>query len=435
MVGGGLYTLSSGLNVELSRFRSNEAEAGGAMGMECAAEICTNQPIRDTCNSLEASVSAGWFVGNTGSTGGAVYVENQAVAIATNGSVFDANRAYVGAAVYADPSARVLVDGGVSDSVANAILTTLAEVNNTVLDGGYGPAIASVSTAISWGATPPKSGRQMAGTNRCDYDDRGCVVSIYDRFGNSVIPPVVVQLSIDGLIAQIGSAPRFLLVDGGSTPIPELSIRPRGLPDMLNVTNSSLDVQFVGSADVGQRVEVTSTPCGPGWGAVHEAGFSWCEPCPVNTYSSAESWEVCSSCNNGTATNVTGSRACDLCARGYGLADPDDAESGCALCPVGTFASGANRAACESCQEGLTTDAAGAVGCTQAINTDGDTSPGFDVLVVIVTVVILLVGIVALIVSCLRKRDARHTAIGTVLLSVGGWCGFGCLWRMLILTM
>ena len=83
------------------------------------------------------------------------------------------------------------------------------------------------------------------------------------------------------------------------------------------------------------------------------------------------------------------------------------------ICAAGTFAGEASlETACDPCEAGLTTNTTGALSCAVLAPLD------VDLFAVIVTVVFIVVGIVVLVVSCIRKRDARHGAIATVLLSV-----------------
>merc|ERR1711991_436846 len=133
----------------------------------------------------------------------------------------------------------------------------------------------------------------------------------------------------------------------------------------------------------------------------------------------------CQPCADGTTNNALGSTSCEWCDAGYGW---DGAQ--CEICVVGTFAGEASfDTACNACEPGLTTNSTGALTCAVLA------TPDPSLLSVIVAVVFFVLGIVALVVSCIRKRDARHGAIATVLLSVWAFLCVILMMMMIVITL
>lgn len=414
--GGGLYALSAGVDVRDSAFQSNSAQHDGAgIALDCVAEICVGNSPRDACDALAANVSTSLFITNKATTGdgGAIHVSNRQLQIHTASTWFNTSSAVRGAAVFSAADGSVLVDG-LAGSGARAALETITDGNNEPVQ--YGPGLASPPSALSWEVAPNVAhGAIVPGDNLC-AGGSGCVVTMVDAYGNAPTTPTVVEISVGPDASGTISGPRFVLVAGGfSEPIADLSVHLYGKADVLPspMTAVIVGLQFVGTSGGGAVVAANATQCGPGYGLATSDDRLWCEPCPGGTASENLSWDRCLECAAGRATEpgTVGASGCGWCDVGYG----QDETGTCARCEAGTFSGTATLdSGCEPCGAGLTTNGTGADACNRALIP----SQNVDLLIVIVTVVILAVAVVALIVSCVRKRDANHGAIATVLLSV-----------------
>ena len=267
-----------------------------------------------------------------------------------------------------------------------------------------------------------------------------------DRFGAPVASAVVTELGLNDTLAEIVGGLTFVLVaDGVSERLPPLvvAVHESDLPAPDPVT---LLLGLAGSdlAAAGVARTVAIVPCSQGYG-VEEAGdgLLLCEPCAVGSFSDQTAWEACQQCAEGWTNTEIASTDCDYCAPGYGwgldddgdgVADPPESDppaadgSRCVRCAIGTFSPEATlRLPCSACETGLTTAAAGSSLCGVGAVVGGRADSGIDTIAIVVAAVFVVVGVVALVASCLTNRNARHGAIGTVLLSVRGrwWCGGG----------
>lgn len=407
--GGGVYALSVDLDVDGTRFDLNTASSGAGLASDCAPEICVGDLPRDTCGTQSTNVTAVVFAANVAAEdGGGAYVSNQAFRIASPGTSFGANVATRGASVFAEPSVVVLVDG-LPAAESDATEVMVSDSNNAT---AYGPGFASPVAAATWHAGPAVADSSMSGSNLCTS---ACVATLADAYGNAPTLPTVVEIVTAGGAAAMVDGPRYVLVTGGfSEPIPSLAVRLVGDATTLpSAATSLVGLQYVGAANVSTPLEVTSTRCRDGYGAVASPdGSLGCAPCGGGTYSDGDSWATCSACATGTTTppGATGATQCEWCDAGHGW---DAAAGACVACVVGTYSNNASRMVpCEFCGAGLTTNGTGATACAIPA------AENVDELVIIITVVVAVVCVVAVIASCIRKADARHGAIGTVLLSV-----------------
>ena len=111
--------------------------------------------------------------------------------------------------------------------------------------------------------------------------------------------------------------------------------------------------------------------------------------------------------------------ATGLCQPGFG-ASVSVAVGGdylaCLPCGAGLFSDEVSADPCRPCGAGLGTDGLGATACVASNALLGEL--GNNVVALGLAGGLLLLGVVALVVSCCTRKHARHGAIGTVLLSV-----------------
>lgn len=399
-----MFVLSASASVATSLFQANTALFGGGLGSDCVSEICVGNLPRDTCAAQATNVTDTSFDLNSAGAGdgGGIHVANQGLNMA-GALPFSRNWAERGACVFVALGVEVTGDdkGTVRDD----------GTNRYGMDTGYGTAIASPPTALTWtvGLTSPP---RMPGENICDSHD--CAINILDAYDNAPTTPTVVEVvNLTPHVVAVAGPQYVLVAAGSSEPIPSLSVRLAVAPT--EVTGPvSIGLSFLDADVVFQPLTFSVAECELGYGLSDDG--SVCEPCPIGLLSTVESWAPCSECDPGTTTGGVGEEVhCDWCAAGYGW---DDADEGCRPCLEGEFAANATfREPCVSCPPGLTTDGDTATVCTVPT---GAITAGFNpnVVVIIVTAVVGVAGAVALAVSCVRKRDARHGAIGTVTLSV-----------------
>ena len=411
--GGGVYALSVNLTIGQASFERNEALFGAGLYTDCVPEICVGDLPRDACHTQATTVSDAAFRNNTAlSLGGAVLVANQVLSLGGPAMAMAGNSAGVGAAVYVDKTAEVAVGPG---------LQTALNVSNTALQ--YGDGIASEPALVAWAVAPVTTPPVQAGGNLCAMEG-GCRVTLYDLFDNvPTIPTVVEVVNLSPEASEVDGARYVLVADGISDAIPDLSISlvtsdPLGLPPSVETT---LGIDFAGASNaVGSvALPVVSTPCEAGHGASYDGTAVRCQACAPGSFSDRVSWEACAVCPAGEATGETETAAteCANCAPGYGWQG-----GGCVACEVGTFSPNvtASGVGCLACDDGLTTDGEGANGCAIAIAGDGG-GQAVDGVLVVITICLALLAVVALIASCVTHRNARHGAIGTVVLSVRNW--------------
>ena len=218
--GGGIYALSVDLNVTGSAFAANRARSGGAIATDCESEVCIGQLPRDDCATQAMHVGSTRFDRNNASAdGGGIHIANHLLRLTTAaGSRFNSNGAVRGEAVFAEPSATVLVDDKSGAGASGALFPVIVGSNGNML--AYGEGIASQPEALAWQEAPVVAAESlMAGTNLCEaVGDGGCVVTMLDRYGNTPTIPTVVEIvpTSDG-VALTG--PRYVLVaDGYSDP-------------------------------------------------------------------------------------------------------------------------------------------------------------------------------------------------------------------------
>lgn len=417
MTGGGVYGLSTVLNVAGSRFEANFAATGAGLATDCAAEICVGQTPRDTCGSHVTNVTAeSAFESNQAAfDGGGIHVRNQAL-VASGDTYFASNMADRGGVIFAHPTATVEV-GGLTGSAINE-----AELSGTNRVLSYGPGVASPAATAEWTALAPlDTSAVMPGTNLCVGT---CVATLVDSYGNVPTTPTVVEIvtSIPAMLAVQG--PRYILVaDGASAPIPDLGVSVVGDdPEVVGSGGLSgvVGLRFLDSAVLGGAVPVDIVPCGPGHGLKTSGeGASarfWCEPCPAGQFSSATdpSWAACDACLDGTETSptATGATSCDWCDAGWGW---DTGENACQVCAEGTFsAAPALEAGCDACTDRLTTDGTGATACTNAVNVG---ILGSSPIWLWVAIGVGVVAMVACVGACAwrysRRKVMSHYYIGT----------------------
>ena len=377
--GGGLYSLSTSVDVSKSLFEGNSAFRNGAgIALDCAAEICVGELPRDTCDVIVANLAATGFVNNdaTGGDGGGLFVSNRDLAMSTTGTTFDENYARRGATVFSDSDGAVTVDGLGGDSAREVLAAVVAE-SNTVSE--YGSGLASRSSSLAW-VRPPIGGVAMPGDNLC-ADSGGCVITMCDDYGNVPTTPTVVNVAVTGGVLN---GPQFVLVAGGfSEVIPDLSVRLVGETGALPFDNApvAVSLQFVNDDADYDAVSMTAAQCGGGFGMVTGDDTIWCEPCVGGWFSDGLGWTACQPCPDGHATEpgTTGAVVCDWCESGFRW---DVAGGSCAPCETGTFSSEVTfGVVCEPCGSGLTTSGDGASACAVAVTSGGSTPwlvGGFD---------------------------------------------------------
>ena len=121
---------------------------------------------------------------------------------------------------------------------------------------------------------------------------------------------------------------------------------------------------------------------------VCEAGTFWtnssfCQDCPIGTYSSATGMSMCSKCEIGTYAPTERSSSCTLCEAGTYMSDIGAAtcvpcsagnysggigSTTCTPCAVGTYANSASSSVCSICEFGKYTLFIGSVICTLCLD-------------------------------------------------------------------
>ena len=367
--GGGVYALSVDLAVTASAFTGNAAISGGAVATDCAAEVCVGQRPRDLCASQVSTVASSDFVANLAvDDGAAIYVSNHRLEVTTAGSAFPDNNATRGAVVFADTSATVVVNGLVGGDA------------NEALDAGtsaafaYGNGLASPPQAAYWLSPPIATGSgfdpPMAGSNLCETTN--CTISLTDAYSNTVTTPVVVEIVPLSNAVSLLDAPEFVLVTGGqSAVIPAVRIYAVGSLDVPPPPTvvASFGLQHIGSSVTVGVLNASASSCDIGWGAIVDslAGNALtCELCLVGTFSNDVSWAACAACEVGTTTVAAGGNSCDWCEAGFGW---NSGASACQPCPVDFFSGAATfQSPCQACPGGATTDGStGATACNSPL--------------------------------------------------------------------
>lgn len=122
--------------------------------------------------------------------------------------------------------------------------------------------------------------------------------------------------------------------------------------------------------------------------------------------------------SRGATPGVSVAMTTGLCQPGFG-ASVSEAAGGdylaCLPCGAGLFSDEVSADPCRPCGAGLGTDGLGATVCVPNALLG---ELGNNAVALGLAGGLLLLGVVALIVSCCTEKDARHGAIGTVLLSV-----------------
>ena len=387
------------MSVSESHFSSNTASAGGAIAADCTPEVCVDNLPRDTCASTVTKVAATWFVGNEATGDGAgLHVARHLLELTAAGTGFVNNTGVRGAAVFAEPTANVTVDGRVGTLAQDQLLMVANVSSNAALS--YGAGIASPPLQGIWEAPPVSpDGMTMAGTDMCGAGG-GCVVATIDAFGNTPVIPTVVEIAVTPSGVRL-DGPRFVLVAGGSSdPIPSLGVRPVGDPASFPTAVAAvIQLRFAQNGAVAAESEalaVTVTRCGVGYGALGGGSDGWaCQPCAAGEFSADQSWQACEPCPVGyfTPAGEVGAEACEWCAAGFGW---DSAGGGCELCAAGTYSSGPTfEAPCDGCDDGLTTSGAGANACAVVSPAVGTPWWIWALIGGAVLVVVVVVGVVA----------------------------------------
>ena len=414
--GGGIFSLSTGVEIVNAVVEGNTADRNGAgVALDCAAEICVGELPRDTCDVIAANLTATALVRNTATygDGGGIHVFNRGLAVAAAESAFVNNSASRGAAVFGAAGGSVTVDGLSGNSARAALVSTLGAGSNDA--AAYGAVLASPPSSLEW-VDPPAGGVVMPGDNLCG-DEGGCVVTMGDDYGNVPTTPTVVNVAVSGAILN---GPQFVLVAGGfSETIPDLSVRLVGEPGALPLANVSAAValQFVDGDEDHNAVALTVTQCDRGFGMVMTGDSVWCQSCEAGYFSDGVDWAACEPCAVGYATEpgTTGAVVCDWCEPGFGWND----DGSCVTCAVGTFSGGVSfKIGCDPCDSGLTTSGDGASACAIAVASVATPATPWWVWVAIgvaVLIVVAIVGIVAWRSS--RRKVISHYYIGTSLSS------------------